>query len=528
MLRVLLVDDEPFILHGLSIIIDWAGEGFEIIGQAGSALDALKILEEEDPDLVIADIKMPQMTGLELLEKVRKENISGAAFVMLSGYSDFEYTRKAMQFGCLDFMPKPVNRDELLKVLDRVRQMKKDEERKKLDDSLMEKEMFSRNMIPVILGKHDKENLSFVKQYLGDLHGVRYISVELDNTRSGVGNVPEEEKRKYQKTIYQRCLKHMQGKEYRCVFDVSLKNENYDVGIIYSEDLAEDETFGVEQTFLDHLKEAVVEGLDFPVKFFVGSKVESLGQISESAQTVLVARTFRDFEMGEAAVRSQENNWSIEDNRITKQNLDELIHAVEVNQKEDIVARARDLFEDLKQEESRVISMVINYVLFRLFQLAMEADEKINQQEVLKFICDAAFEQVYVDDGQENLKQMMMDYSDYLVQLRGNQTQGVLKQIEEYIRENYKENLTLKDLSKKFYVNAAYLGQIFKKQYGESFKDYLNRVRIERAETLLLCTDLKIYEIVELIGYKDMDYFINKFITLKGCTPAKFRKQTAK
>lgn len=83
----------------------------------------------------------------------------------------------------------------------------------------------------------------------------------------------------------------------------------------------------------------------------------------------------------------------------------------------------------------------------------------------------------------------------------------------------------MKDLGKKYFINSAYLGQTFKKQYGESFKDHLNRIRIEAAERLLLYSDKKIYEIAEEVGYKDMDYFINKFIALKGCTPAKFRRQ---
>ena len=112
-----------------------------------------------------------------------------------------------------------------------------------------------------------------------------------------------------------------------------------------------------------------------------------------------------------------------------------------------------------------------------------------------------------------------------MAQLKGNQAKGVLGKVENDLRENFRENLTLKDLSRKYYVNAAYLGQIFKKQYGESFKDYLNHIRIEKAVELLLHTDMRIYEIADAVGYKDMDYFINKFIAIKGCTPAKFRKQ---
>ena len=97
---------------------------------------------------------------------------------------------------------------------------------------------------------------------------------------------------------------------------------------------------------------------------------------------------------------------------------------------------------------------------------------------------------------------------------------------EKEIKEHYMENMTLKELSKKYYVNSAYLGQLFRKQYGQSFKDYLNNYRIEQAAALLLRTDKKIYEIAEEVGYHDLDYFINRFISVKGCTPAKFRKQS--
>lgn len=83
-------------------------------------------------------------------------------------------------------------------------------------------------------------------------------------------------------------------------------------------------------------------------------------------------------------------------------------------------------------------------------------------------------------------------------------------------------------MSRKFYVNSAYLGQIFKKKHGISFKEYLNNYRVEQAAELLLRTDKKIYEIAEEVGYHDLDYFINRFIAVKGCTPSKFRKNPGK
>ena len=94
MLRVMLVDDEPFILQGLSVLIDWNGLGFEIVKTAANGLEALEFLKKDEVDLIIADIRMPGMSGLELLENVRKSRITDAYFAIVSGYNDFAYARQ--------------------------------------------------------------------------------------------------------------------------------------------------------------------------------------------------------------------------------------------------------------------------------------------------------------------------------------------------------------------------------------------------------------------------------------------------
>ena len=192
MLKVLLVDDEPFIMEGLSVIIDWNNEGFEIVGKVSNAFEALELLQKEEIDLVISDIKMPGMTGLELVEKVYEEKISDAYFVMLSGYNDFRYVRTALQNACLDYMLKPISKDELLKVLDRVRKYYEINKKKRIESSIMEREVFAKNMIPICRGRFRTDNVEYVQRYLGDHKGFRYISVELDerdDTLKRVGGV---------------------------------------------------------------------------------------------------------------------------------------------------------------------------------------------------------------------------------------------------------------------------------------------------------------------------------------------------
>ena len=120
MLKVLLVDDEPFILQGLKLLVDWENEGFRVAGTAANGMEALAFLKKEKVDLVIADIKMPRMTGLELLEHIRKEKISDAYFVILSGYAEFSFAQQAIQNDCTDYLLKPVDSEILCKVLNKV------------------------------------------------------------------------------------------------------------------------------------------------------------------------------------------------------------------------------------------------------------------------------------------------------------------------------------------------------------------------------------------------------------------------
>ena len=132
MLKVLLVDDEPFILQGLREIIDWEEQGFYIEGTAENGLQAIDFLHKKTVDLIIADIRMPQMNGIDFLEAIRKNHISNARFVLLSGVSDFASAQKAIRLQCMEYILKPVQKKDLTKLLNDVsKSVKQEQEAKK-------------------------------------------------------------------------------------------------------------------------------------------------------------------------------------------------------------------------------------------------------------------------------------------------------------------------------------------------------------------------------------------------------------
>lgn len=194
------------------------------------------------------------------------------------------------------------------------------------------------------------------------------------------------------------------------------------------------------------------------------------------------------------------------------------------------ITRCTDCFFDEMYKmnlSEKIINLNISYFIFQLIHLASSQDDGVDQEEILRLISEGSFRSGggILRGSKDHIIRFACAYGEYMTQLRQKVSGGVLAEVENEVQEHYAQNLTLKELGEKYYVNSAYLGQLFRKKYGQSFKDYLNGYRVEQAADRLLRTNDKIYEIAEAVGYHDLDYFVNRFIAAKGCTPAKFRKQ---
>lgn len=526
MLQVLLVDDEPFIVKGLEVLINWEKEGYEIVKTAANGEEAFLYLQSNSVDLIIADIKMPAMNGLELLERIREEQISDAYFVILSGYSDFLYAQKAIRYNCTDYIVKPVVKDELLHILQRLTYLSMGNKITKQKSKKMERAYFARNMISLIFGKFDQSNLLYIKEYMKLSEEVNYVQIEID-----MGQTEEqmdEDKRILQKKLYDSCLKYLQGEEMHCIFDVSSHEKSYDIGFIYCDYMAMEQNID-QKAYLNKFLNFLQEDLKVIVVMLVGKRVNDIAKISKSYGTTCILRSFQAFRL-KKSIYFYEEEVQVANNGIVlcKQNLDELLRAVEQNDKFIIIDSVEKLYSEMSRMDfsKETVDLNINYLLFQFIHLATQQDNFVNQEEIMRYISENTFEGNIMRGSKAHLSKFACEYANYLEQLRKNVSRGVLFEIDKEIKENYASNLTLRELSKKYYVNSAYLGQLFRKRYGQSFRDYLNNYRMEQAAIKLLRTDDKIYQIAKEVGYQDLDYFVNRFILAKGCTPSKYRKGT--
>ena len=271
MLKVMLVDDEPYILQGLQVLIDWESGGFEITKLCSNGKEALKYLKENDVDLVISDIKMPEMSGLELLETVKKEKISNAEFVLLTGYDDFAYTQKAIRNGCLDYILKPVEEEELISVLRKVTNINKESIILRKDREKMEDAYLARIIRHLIRGKFNDEDIDYANKHLQLLGNMRFIYIELVHSEieDEDSDSDEYDMSAAQKQLYNACKEVLKEYANHFTLDISFDEDNYNVGFLFCDNMAALRDTS-EKEFLESFVKKIETMIINPIRMFCG------------------------------------------------------------------------------------------------------------------------------------------------------------------------------------------------------------------------------------------------------------------
>ncbi|MDO5291691.1 MAG: response regulator transcription factor [bacterium] len=509
MYNVLIVDDETIVREGIRQLIEWEKHGFTICAEGIDGKDGLKKIEEYQPDLVLADIKMPGLTGIELVEEARKQGFKGS-FLILTGYSDFYFAKAAINLGVKGYLLKPIDEDEVHGMLDEIKQE-------------FDQERLHESYVSISVKKAKQEVLRRVLS-----HRLEMSLLQKDVTLYEID---------FTFDCYCVCIAkfNTQMLEDECILEKSVVDDKLDVllagmdntEIINEEDKAililKGRTYEEASKLLcaNNRKIKNRDGEAFFLTF--GHTVVSWRDLVYSYEC---AKLLLDYEFlydseGALTIKMFEN---VEQGYL-ENFVERLCNMIEVGDKEGIHQSIESYEEHIKtsliqESEIKVLTaqnliLLHNNLCKRYEQIK---DHFPNLSQVTAMIMEAT--------SIEQLKEDVTKFACQLCDCIGNtSSDNVVKRMYAYMEKNYDKELKLENIAKMFNYNSAYLGKVFKKEFGESFNVTLDKLRIENAKKFLLSGSMKVYQVSEKVGFSNIDYFCSKFKKYVGVSPKEFKKE---
>ena len=498
MLKVMLVDDENLIIEGLKNIIEWERLGLEVVQTANDGEEAIEKFKENPVDIVVTDINMPRVTGLELLKKLKEINDS-VRFIVLSGYDTFSYAKQAIELGVKSYLLKPVDEEELentLKlIVDDINNDNKKEQR------------LTKKNGKIIDFINSKINLEELKEFESIIKiNFNSHSYRVANILVGTGNVDD----------VISCIKEN-------IFSTFEIVPSYDGSIILINSFTQSNSdMGIKE-FYEIIKDTVKEELGYEIFISVGTVVTEFEAIPESFKESRKAKKQVLVKGYNKVVFSEEiENYDFETMDFKKE-IDALNKIIIEKNKEAIQKYILDVFENKNLSPKQIYDFSIKVIILiddilKEFKL----ENKYGRESLSSVIVDLCGE-----DTRENIEKFLITELEELIRVISDNIQvysPVVQQVVKMINEEYKEELSLKTLAAKYRINSSYLGQIFSKEVGVSFSEYLNKVKNTKAKELILNTNMKINNIAREVGYTDTSYFYRKFKKYYGVCPSTLRE----
>ncbi|CBK73872.1 hypothetical protein CIY_10150 [Butyrivibrio fibrisolvens 16/4] len=277
--------------------------------------------------------------------------------------------------------------------------------------------------------------------------------------------------------IYSAATDYLKDDADFCIRDISDSEQVYDIGFVYSDSMGQRLQLTTRE-YLVGLLEYLEANTNLSITVLVGKSVTGIKNISKSYGTANMLHSLQGF-------REKKNIYFYEEEYkvgesgiiICKKELDALIAAIERGEHVEIRKCVDDFYGEMQKTgvTGSTMNLNINYLLFQLIHLASELDSEVNQEEILRIISETTSEEGISRGGKTHLCRMAYAYGEYIAQLRKNVSRGVLGDVEEEIKKNFASNLTLKDLSEKYFVNSAYLGQLFRKNTAAHLRIILTK-----------------------------------------------------
>lgn len=535
-IKVFLVEDEMVIRRGIKNSIDWEKEGYIFCGEASDGELAYPMIIKEKPDILITDIRMPFMDGLELCKLV-KEELPNIKILILSGYDEFDYAKEAIRLGVTEYLLKPISSGKLLEALNGVSEsIRREKEDKDLVRKYMEemrenteheKQKFFEQMIAGNLSMADA--LETGKKYEMNLSAGMYnlllfrFTLGEENRKSGelLGEAEYAIKKLTERLEY--------------VFEFQRDVEGW--AFLLMADNEEQMSERVKE--LSKELEEIMKNYS-TIAYFggIGQPVARLRELEESfreAERALAARFTMELNriISVDDIRMAQNVDTLDDIEITSfgeiEKTRTMLEKFLNNGAEDEIDEFVDVYINELPEENLKSVLMRQYIIMDAYIVMMSFCEKIEgiegemqaQSEELKNSMKTI---QTLEEIKNYIRMLLKKIIGVRDTISGRRYSDIIEIAKDQIRKTYmSDEISLNTIAAEVGMSPSYFSSIFSKEMGKTFVEYLTEIRMDRAKELLMCSSMKTSEIGYEVGYKDPHYFSYIFKKTQNCTPKEFR-----
>ena len=527
MWKAVIADDEAVIVNGLKHLIDWEQMGIWIAGSASDGRGLQELIEEIQPDLVIADIRMPHLTGIEVL---RWYHTTGdrAKFIFISGYEEFQYVKEALSCGAVDYLLKPVGRRELeLAVKKAIRSLEDkstiemfQENNHEIDgfyEGVIQDQTFDNETLEQMLSSHriPRENHFFVGVSIGIRPDIQGELGEASFSRFHLLRF----------AVYNRIGELFEQQKLGFV----IRKDDCALSLMGVFPKEREKDFI--EAFLCPLKTSVETQFHTNLSMGIGMRCEQFNQLKNTYNTSVFAFRLYYFE-------EQEIIDFCDTHKSYDVSYDDYVQAVEavfraiITRRSDVMDRISDVMDKILSihygnpyaAQARTMDFT-GEIGTKLGKYHMLADDFYNMQDVLQ-------EKVEKTRTFRALRECIRKHYEQLLPeiyaVSKSKDKSFVEDVKRYIQANYDKDLSIRELAEVACVSQNYFSAMFKKETGENYKTYLTGIRMEKAMEFLQETELKTYEIGEKVGYNNVRRFVDAFKQKYGMTPMEYKKTIKK
>jgi two-component system response regulator YesN len=505
-MKLLIVDDEPVICQGLRYTIPWDELGVSVVGEAYSGKQALVMARELDVDIIITDVSMPGMNGIELVQELKLNKID-IKVIIISGYEEFEYARQAVRLGVRDYLMKPVEVEVLEELVKSV-----------VIELHQERERWKQGLIQAIKGTYDTESETSASSFT-----YRIITSQLEHDSTFDALFDEKQRKIIQSQWVQKMEQPFLNRAIICVS--FFFHWNLLVTCCFNADIEEISASNI----TDILTEASSKW-DGPSQLYMGisNTFHSLHEAHKiCVETVSSLKNKVNYEVpfmfNEKTVDTSVSAAVFPNILDFEQRL---FLALLEEQHDDIEHIIREMIGHFKEKHYMLETVLNLYVDMRFLILKKFRESGFKGIEHSKLL-DVLKVDIYEMNTYFALEKIIrQDIYLLLSMTRENNSHKknwVIDKAKKYVIEHCRHDIKASQVASWLNITPSYFSFIFKQQIGKGFNEYLTELRIERAKKLLLETNDRVYEISDQVGYKKYKYFVLLFKMKTGLTPTEFR-----